>query len=178
MVNHSIVRIARRFALPFALFLIIILARHILPTNLKLTTRTPPLKKQLHIQGRWKPIHASLGLPPFPHVVNFPQSVDTMSPSVPPSRMSRFDLKRKRTLENAAQKDKPPQLYFAADALQQPSVSIERMASSFRTIALAEKGIAMEQARARLQRHGQTQRGQRRPPSWGTRAAKISLGKR
>lgn len=169
--NHSFIRIARRFVLPFALFVIIVLVRHLLPINLKLTTRTPQRTIQLHIQGRWKPIFASLGLPPFPHIVNFPQTV-------PLSPMSRFDLRRKRSIEAAAQKAKPPQLHFATDALQQPSISIERIAASFRAVALAEKAIAREQARARLQRQGETQIGQRRPPSWGTRTAEISLGKR
>jgi hypothetical protein len=174
MATHFIVRATRRFALPFALFLVILLARQILPTSLNLTTSTSWLKHQVHIQGRWKSVRASLKLPPLPHVVKFPPNISTM----PLSLTSRFDLKHKRSLEAATQKSKPPQLYFATDALDQPSVSIDRMAASFRAVALAEKGIAMEQARARLQRQGQVQRGQRRPSSWGTRTAKISLGKR
>jgi hypothetical protein len=178
MANHSVVCTARRFALPFALFLIIILARHLLPTMLKLASPAPRFQKQFYIQGRWKPIRASLGLPPLPDIDNFPQNPHLI-PSVPStSRMSRFDLRRKRSIEANAQSAKPLQLRFAADALRQPSVPLGHMAASFRAIALAEKGITMEQARARLQKQGQTQDSQRRPSSWGTRAAKISLGKR
>jgi len=46
------------------------------------------------------------------------------------------------------------------------------MAASFRAIALAEKGIAIEQAKSRLMRQGQAQRGPRQPSRWerGTRS--------
>ncbi|KIM87505.1 hypothetical protein PILCRDRAFT_815030 [Piloderma croceum F 1598] len=175
MTSHFIVRV-RRFALPCALFLIIILARHLLPASLKLTTSTSWLQHEVHIQGRWRPVRASLKLPPLPHIITFPPNSNSIS-TAPLSRMSRFDLKRKRSLEAATQKFQPPQLHFATDAVEQPRVSTDRIAASFRAVALAEKGIAMEQARARLQR-GQAQRGQMRSSSWGTRTAKISLGKR
>lgn len=179
MASHSITRIARRFVLPFILFLIITLARHFLPMNLDFTTPSHPsqLQTRVHIQGRWKSIRGSLGLLPLPEFVSFPQSPDIES-SIFLSRTSRFDLKRKRSLEAAVQKSKLSQLHFAKDALVQPSVPLDQMAASFRAIALAEKSIAMEQARSRLQAQGQRQRGQRRPPSWSARIAKISLGKR
>jgi hypothetical protein len=179
MASHSITRPARRFVLPFILFLIIILTRHLLLMNLDFTilSSASRLQTRVHIQGRWKSIRGSLGLLPLPEFVSFPQS-PVIESSIFLSRTSRFDLKRKRSLEATAQKSKLPQLHFANDALVQPSVPLDQMAASFRAIALAEKGIAMEQARARLQTQGQRQRGRRRPSSWSTRIAKISLGKR
>jgi hypothetical protein len=168
---------SRRFALPLALFLLVVLSRYLLPAklNLKLTSSNSGLRNHVHIQGRWIHLRSALNLPPLPRVVDFPRSSETI-PAAPLSRISRFDLKRKRSFEAAAQKTRPPQLYFA-DAPEQPNVSIERIASSFRTIALVEKGIALEQARARLiQRQGHGRTVQRRPLSWGSRTAKISLG--
>lgn len=130
---------------------------------------------QYHIQGQWKEIRASLGLPPLPDIIYFPPSAPSqLLPSLP--RMSRFDLKRKRSLENAARSTKANQLRFTADALVDPQTSLEQMAASFRAIALAEKENIAEQTRARLGRNGP--KDQRRPSSWGTRSAKISLGKR
>ena len=180
MASHPAARAARRFVLPLTLFIVVVLVRH-LPTKSLQTTSNFQLKNQIHIEGRWKHIRASLGLPPLPDIISFPPGSNSDIPTitqVPPTRMSRFDLKRKRSIELAAKESKHSQLHFADDAMKEQSASLEQIAASFRAIALAEKGIAIEQARARLVRQGQVERGLRRSSSWGPRAAKIQLGKR
>lgn len=178
MATYTVARTARRFIFLFALFLFIILTCYLLPTKMMPTTSNSQLKRQIYIGGRWKSVRESLGLPPLPDVVSFPSNSNfiIVTPSESLSRSSRFDLKRKRSIELASQISSSPLLYLAADALEEQSIPLARMAASFRAIALAEKGIALEQARARLLRQGQSQRSPRRPSSWGTRIAKMSLG--
>lgn len=179
MATYTIAHTTRRFVrvLLFALFLFIILACRLLPTKMISTVSNSQLKRHIYIEGRWKSLRASLGLPPLLDVISFPSDSNFIPATLPPTRASRFDLKRKRSIELATQKINNPQLYFATDALKEQSVPLERMAASFRAIALAEKGIAIEQARTRLMRQGQVQRGPRQPSRWGTRVAKLSLGK-
>ncbi|KAJ7168297.1 hypothetical protein C8R43DRAFT_983856 [Mycena crocata] len=75
-------------------------------------------KSRLRAQGRWVAVRRSLNLPPLPEHAK-------PSSNIPPLALpvnSRFDLKRKRALEESlsfsfADVDAPPQLFCASDAL-------------------------------------------------------------
>lgn len=170
---------ARRIVLAIAcIFIILFLTARLLLVTPKGTARQRAMVTPHRIGGQWKEIRASLRLPPLTDVVYFPSDPD--APLVPhTNRMSRFDLKRKRSTEATAQKSRLPQLHFAADAHENPSVSLQTLAASFRAIALTEKSIAGQgQAKIRIENHGKLQRGQRRPLSWRPRSRKVSLKKR
>ncbi|KAJ7491258.1 hypothetical protein FB451DRAFT_1389973 [Mycena latifolia] len=73
----------------------------------------PPLR--VRAEGQWPAVRRSLGLPPLAAHVKASNKLPPLALRVP----SRFDLKRKRALEEKEPLlgDAPPQLYFAADAL-------------------------------------------------------------
>lgn len=185
-----------RYILPTALFLAFIFVNHLRAgTAVSPTSFSAQRNVSFRIEGRWKEVRASLGLPALPDIVRFPHTHLARIPSPlsspsgsefksKPTRASRFDLKRKRAFEAAQSQSQSqsqtPMLHFASDALREQSVPLRQMAASFRAVALAEKGIAVEQSRlARLVKQGsglrQSERSERRASSWGTRVAKISL---
>lgn len=152
--------VARRLFLPLVLCFIVILA-----INLPKITTIPSVRQTwspVQIQGRWKSVRASFGLPPLPDFVHLP-AANIPSSSGAPAHAARFDLRRKRSIEEALERSKPPQLRFAADALRDQSVPLHRMAAFFRAVALSEKQITVEQTRARQKIHAGVQKGQRRP---------------
>lgn len=155
---------SRPFVLIFVLFLIIALGRQFLPTSrspvqVPVSSMSPDfspystasLPQQWRIEGRWKSIHASLGLPPRPGSINIP------FPSTPLDipRASRFDLKRRRAIEDSLLSRAQVQLYFSPEALEGPSVSLEALTKSFLAAALVEKETVEERTRERLQRERQ-----------------------
>ncbi|KAJ7221732.1 hypothetical protein GGX14DRAFT_559212 [Mycena pura] len=108
MPPHKIHRSVQRTAIFLALVLALILAHliFILLAHVQSPSRIQPLR----VEGRWTAVRRSLRLPP--PVQPKPRS------KLPPSVSSRFDLKRKRALQDSQLDyyDAPPQLYFAADA--------------------------------------------------------------
>lgn len=169
---------ARRFVLALACIFFMFLITHLLPAALKGAPKQRTTLMPHRLGGQWKEIRASLRLPPLEDVAYFPSDPD--APLVPhTNRMSRFDLKRKRSMENIAQKSRLPQLHFAADVHENPGVPLQALAASFRAIALTEKSIPGQgQTKLRAENHEKLQRGQRRPVSWRPRPRKPPLKKR
>jgi len=139
----------------FALFLVIVLAHQLTPTPAHpaqpevpasptpYSADNPPL--QIHIQGRWKPFRASLGLPPRASTIVSPGAI---------ARASRFNLKHRRAVEELASRRlavRAP-LFFAPGALEERSLTLEALAESFRAVSLFEKEGAEERVRERSQR--------------------------
>lgn len=125
------------------------------------------------IEGRWKAVRASLGLPPLPDTIN-PSAASAIPPPLsPPSPLlrtgklpSRFDLRQKRAEGVLWSQSR---LHLAADARDTPRISLEALAASFRRIAAAEKEIAeMRGKRERLGRKGRVER--RTIEDWPKRA--------
>ncbi|KAJ6546995.1 hypothetical protein B0H19DRAFT_1163416 [Mycena capillaripes] len=108
---HKPHRIAHRAAIFLGVLFVLILPH---PIILLLALSPASSQSHLHVEGRWAAVRKSLHLPP-------PESRSKLPPlSLPIS--SRFDLKRKRALEESAPRafsfadvDAPYQLYFAAD---------------------------------------------------------------
>ena len=170
MASHT----ARRFALAIACIFFIFLVARLLPAAQKGPVNQHTLLTPHRLRGQWKEFRASLRLPPLADVVYFPEDPD--NPLVPHTNrmLSRFDLKRKRSMETITQKSLLPQLHFAADVRENPSVSLQALTASFRAIALTEKSIiGPGQTKIRIETHGKLQRGQRRP-----RSRKVPLKKR
>lgn len=159
MTSHNA---ARRFAVASALFVIVLVARHLFPTKILSAGTAAPILSSYRIEGRWKVVRASLGLPQLPDIIYFPANSDHPSRYIS-IRASRFDLKRKRSLESEKQMHKTPRLYFATDALENSSVSLERIAASFRDIALVEKAATSELQRIRLMKQGKKFRDHSKP---------------
>ncbi|KAF7353666.1 hypothetical protein MVEN_01051500 [Mycena venus] len=98
--------------------LLVLLLPHPIVLLLAHSTAKPPSHSR--VEGRWAAVRHSLHLPPLAAHAK-PRS------NLPPLSLpisSRFDLKRKRALEESAPRpfsfadvDAPPQLYFATDAL-------------------------------------------------------------
>ncbi|KAJ7243392.1 hypothetical protein B0H12DRAFT_1130950 [Mycena haematopus] len=91
------------------------------------------------VEGRWAAVRHALHLPPLAAHPEPRPNVPALSLHI----SSRFDLKRKRALEESATRpfsfadvDAPPQLYFAADALSaeyQPGETTRRSAKGLRS---------------------------------------------
>ncbi|KAJ6500572.1 hypothetical protein C8R45DRAFT_1210330 [Mycena sanguinolenta] len=116
-----------RSAHPTAVVLAILLVLLLHPIILLLAQSTSKFQSQhSRAEGRWVAVRRSLHLPPLA-AESKPRS------HLPPLSLhvsSRFDLKRKRALEESATQpfsfaDAPPLLYFAADALDD-STSIDQ----------------------------------------------------
>jgi hypothetical protein len=156
-------RIARstgRFALIFILFLAITLtcsrltlreptgpapqaqAEPTSPTHLE--SNSPPshsTNRNLRAEGRWKLVRASIGLPPVSDLIH----IKPQNPLALPLD-SRFDLRRKRSIEEQELRTVP--LYFAPDALEPRSVmSLEDFFGPSRGVSSG--------ARARAPRQGE-----------------------
>ncbi|KAG1748889.1 uncharacterized protein EDB91DRAFT_820315 [Suillus paluster] len=122
------------------------------------------LSHRTTIEGRWKAVRASLGLPPLPDTINPSTVID--SPPSPPLRAgklpSRFDLRRKRAEADLRNQSR---LQLAADVRDAPRVSLEALAASFRRIAAVEKEMAG--IRGKHEKSGQkVSRVQRRIEDW------------
>ena len=162
---------AGQFALTLGLILVITLARYLLPTNHPSTSPSispPKTGHLLRIEGRWKAFRTSLGLPPVSdHVFVASDPVSLSSVSAAPRRGSRFDLRRKRALEES-ESSLPVPLYFSKDALEEPSLTTDQIIRAFRAVALTEKEIAADHARWRVPEPvRKTQRRQSRWPVMG-----------
>jgi hypothetical protein len=153
---------ARRLAFLLSVILFLVLfSRTIFPRKMG----NPTSQNIIHspIAGRWRAVRASLGLPSLSDAILIPSSTP-----LPPSRvLSRFDL-RKRKKSASRPVAEPVQLYFSSDALDEPRISLEQLADSFRAIALAEKEAAGRKTREKVL----AQRTRRRPPSWSVRKAR------
>ncbi|KAH7910630.1 hypothetical protein BJ138DRAFT_1008461 [Hygrophoropsis aurantiaca] len=103
---------------------------------------------RIRIEGRWREVRASLGLPPLP------DTIDRRLASLPhPNKITaRFDLRRKRA---EATLHHPPDLYLASDTKDTPVMSLQSLAHSFHEIAQAEKELAIIQARLRHEKQEQ-----------------------
>jgi hypothetical protein len=157
---HSNRRIALAVTLTF--FFILSLSRNFLGRGSLPTSKLPALAVS-RIDGRWRAVHSSLGLPVLPDMI--PVAPPPPPPPAPRIVISRFDL-RKRKRDSTA---KPiQQLYFTSDALEEPSLSLEQLSKSFLAVALTEKGIEGNKFREQEQRRG-AQRNERRPNSWSKR---------
>ncbi|KAG1819679.1 uncharacterized protein BJ212DRAFT_1060220 [Suillus subaureus] len=114
------------------------------------------------IEGRWKDVRSSLGLPPLPDTIK--PSAAILPPSIPPRTgklASRFDLRRKRAEAELRSRSR---LHLAADVKDAPRVSVQALAASFRRIAAIEKEIA--EMRGKHEKSGQKVRVQRRIEDW------------
>jgi hypothetical protein len=134
-------------ALLLALFVTVVfitLAHHLIQTCRSFAPSPASDARLVRIQGRWKEVHASLGLPSLPDHI--------LVASDPPlvfqePRYSRFDLRRRRELEES--ESRPSLLYFSPGALDSPSLTTEQISRTFREVALIEKAMSPEQERAR-----------------------------
>ncbi|KAJ7273117.1 hypothetical protein C8J57DRAFT_1316800 [Mycena rebaudengoi] len=102
------------------------------------------------VQGRWKAVRHAVGLPPV--------KLRSKLPPLSLPMTSRFDLKRKRALEESMKfsfddMNPPAQLYFAADALDEDNVISEEAPNTFR-MAMARTGTT--QTRERDEEHETT----------------------
>jgi hypothetical protein len=116
---HKLDRSEHRIAIFLSLGLFIVL---ILPHLVLLLAQSTSSSQSLSIrvEGRWAAVRHSLHLPPLAAHANPARKLPPLSLHI----SSRFDLKRKRALEESAPRpfsfadvDAPPQLYFASDAL-------------------------------------------------------------
>lgn len=154
MPGHKIHTLPR--SILFLCFIVILILAHLL---LRLSTDCLYAYRQpeLRVEGRWKAVRYSLGLPPLPDRIKLPHG--PQAPSIPPRITSRFDLKNKRAAELAA----PAQLFFSPDALQEQSLTNEELLESFYAVALREKENAAEVWRVRGPRNLRNHRPQSRP---------------
>jgi hypothetical protein len=150
---------------PLIFFVLLLVLVLVLPA--KFLSSTSSWRQEVYIDGRWKAVRSSLGLPPLPDTIIFDHPSVSIDIRVP-ATAARFDLKRKRA-EYVAM-DERAQLHFSADALHEPSISHERLLESLHAITLSEKENASEQRRAST--HQQGQRNRRRPSSWTTQEGK------
>ena len=159
MSSARIARSTGRFVLIFATILAIALAcAHLLPTPRHRTypyasspaarrpTVPPPTASEsptgsyLRAEGRWKVIRASLGLPPLSDRIRIPATPASafQQPTTPLSlTASRFDLRRKRSIEERESRRTVP-LYFAPDALEPRTISLEEFFKSSRVDVVAD----------------------------------------
>ncbi|KAG1768622.1 hypothetical protein EV702DRAFT_1035541 [Suillus placidus] len=150
-----------------AIIIIVILFTAVLARQLfsKATLRNKhPRARSPHtfIEGRWKDVRASLGLPPLPDTINPAAAI--LPPSTPPRTGKlplRFDLRRKRAEADLQTQGK---LHLAADVRDAPRVSVQALSASFRRIAAAEKEIA--EMRGKHEKSGPKARLQRRIEDW------------
>jgi hypothetical protein len=165
MAGHSMQRQKQLSRLAIIIIVILfaaVLARQLFPG--KILHNEHPRARSPHtlIEGRWKDVRASLGLPPLPDTIN--PSVAILPPSIslrPGKLPSRFDLRRKRAEADLQGQSK---LHLAADVRDSPRVSVQALAASFRRIAVAEKEIA--EMRGKHEKPGQKVRVQRRIEDW------------
>ncbi|KAJ7043113.1 hypothetical protein C8F04DRAFT_1251278 [Mycena alexandri] len=141
-----------------AIFLVVLLV--LILAHLVLVLVQSPSKPHSHlrVQGRWAAVRHSLHLPPLAAHAKSPTNLPPLSLHI----SSRFDLKRKRALEETefsfADADTPPHLYFATDALT------DDLVKNYRAEVLedvAQKTIdATSNARKGKQRVAYTDEGQ------------------
>jgi len=93
------------------------------------------------IRGRWKAHRNSLALPHLQDTIEVLSPLPAPSPRTRfpdlPLRASRFGLKQRRQIE-AEFESKQPTLRFAADALEDRSLSFDDMIAMLRRIELAD----------------------------------------
>ena len=167
MAHHSPHRQKKLSRLAFTIVLILfaaLLVRQLLSkANFHRNHPRAPGRSSNHavIEGRWKAVRASLGLPPLPDTINpsaaIPPPLSPPSPSLRTGKLtSRFDLREKRA-EGALWSQS--RLHLAADARDVPRISLEALAASFRRIAAAEKEMTeMRGKRERLGRKGRVEK--------------------
>ncbi|KAJ7090335.1 hypothetical protein B0H15DRAFT_800273 [Mycena belliarum] len=110
---HHARRSVHRAAIVFGVLLVLIFAHLVLVLAQSHSNSRPQTKLQSGVEGQWAAVRHSLGLPPL----SAPAKTSYKLPALALQASSRFDLKRKRGLEQPLLGDAPPQLYFAADAL-------------------------------------------------------------
>ncbi|KAJ7724176.1 hypothetical protein DFH07DRAFT_971289 [Mycena maculata] len=145
---HKVHRSVHRTAIVFGVLLVLILA-HLVFLFAQSRHST---SHSLRAEGRWVAVRRSLHLPPPKLTYKIP------SLSLPAA--SRFDLKRKRALEESlsfsfADVDAPSQLYFAADALLDKTVSHQQILEGFRVILAEEKENAGRKSKNSVRVKGQ-----------------------
>ncbi|KAK1227576.1 hypothetical protein PQX77_009413 [Marasmius sp. AFHP31] len=113
-------------------------------------------KTTVQIEGQWKHVRQSLGLPLLPDVIAVEDDgagvTRTDSESVAPPRLFRF--KRSNAVELAETPKMVPltELYFAQDALQEQKISYEKLRESFRLNAMKGKVEPESDLQARRRR--------------------------
>ncbi|KAF8191418.1 hypothetical protein K438DRAFT_1830477 [Mycena galopus ATCC 62051] len=109
-------------AIVLGILLVLFLLPHPILRLLAQSTSKPQSQQSRRVEGRWVAVRHSLHLPPLAAHAKPRSNTPALSLHI----SSRFDLKRKRALEEEsapprpfsfADVDAPPQLYFAADAL-------------------------------------------------------------
>lgn len=107
----------------------------------------------VRVEGRWKGVRESFGLPALPDRVKFKSSSQAAAFALP-ARASRFGLRYKRDLElSTHDADAPTQLFFTSDALQDTVMSYEQLSNSFHSIALLEKEMEQNRQKQALRNH-------------------------
>ncbi|KAG2157625.1 uncharacterized protein EDB93DRAFT_803115 [Suillus bovinus] len=166
MAGHSTQRQKQLSRLAIIIIVILfaaVLARQLFRSKATLRDEHPRARSpHTFIEGRWKDVRTSLGLPPLPDTINQSAAI------LPPSTLhrtgklpSRFDLRRKRAEADLQSQNR---LHLAADVRDAPRVSVQALAASFRRIAAAEKEIA--EMRSKHEKSGQKARIQRRIEGW------------
>jgi len=93
------------------------------------------------IRGRWKAHRKSLALPQLQDTIEVLSPLPAPSPRTHfpdlPLRAARFGLKQRRQSELESESERPS-LRFAADALEDHSLSFDDMIAMFRRIELAD----------------------------------------
>lgn len=166
MAGHSTQRQKQLSRLAIIIIVILfaaVLARQLFSGAIRVRDKHPRARSpHTLIEGRWKDVRASLGLPPLPDSIN--PSVAILPPATllrPGKLPSRFDLRRKRAEADLQSQSK---LHLAADVRDSPRVSVQALAASFRRIAAAEREIA--EMRSKHEKSGQKVRVQRRIEDW------------
>ncbi|KAJ7460975.1 hypothetical protein B0H11DRAFT_159190 [Mycena galericulata] len=129
---HKVHRSLHGTAIFFGVLLVLILAHLVF-----LFAKSPSSSRSslVRADGRWVAVRRSLRLPP-------PKS-SSKTPPLSLGITSRFDLKRKRALEESvafSDVDAPPQLYFAPDALVDDAATHEQIMDGLRAAMLADPG--------------------------------------
>ncbi|KAF9265770.1 hypothetical protein L218DRAFT_117666 [Marasmius fiardii PR-910] len=111
---------------------------------------TAPATVHIRIQGQWKHVHQSLGLPPLRDEIVLPLK-NVASPSPPPpsaalrTRFFRFNRRGIKDTTQTVAVAVLPELHFAEDALQERSLSYKELQETFRLDILKEKKEAEEE---------------------------------
>ncbi|KAF7359261.1 hypothetical protein MSAN_01268400 [Mycena sanguinolenta] len=139
--SHKPHRSAHPTAVILAILLVLLLPHPIILFLAQATAKSQT--QHSSVEGRWLAVRRSLHLPPLAAQPK-PRSY------LPPLSLhisSRFDLKRKRTLEESATRpfsfadvDAPPQLYFAADALDDDPAKPDQLSEPAKSIVKSRGG--------------------------------------
>lgn len=165
-----------RLSIVLALVLFLIVAHHRLSSHGG-TVATPQRPKlEVSVEGRWKAVRDSLGLPPLSDQMTISSNSTKPYISPPPRRLvpespSRFDLKRKRS-EFLAQKQKPVELYFAAD-VETPGEDSSSLLASLHAIVLVEKEKENRPGRGARPQGLRNRQPQRPNSSWMSRGKNV-----